>query len=138
MARPDIKVRLAQNDEAEIVQALFDDVFQMGDWNPTFEAIFPHWLVAEIAGEVVGTINIRISMPISSIEFLSIDPKLRLVDRTRVTRMLLDSAIAICGASGSQGVSSMIPDELESYREMLEDCGHQIGSHGVMVVGRIR
>ena len=138
MSRPDIKVRMAQDDEAHIVEELFDGIFHMGDWHPKFESIFPYWLVAEISGEIVGTINIRISMPISSIELLAMRQDLGKVNKKRGTAMLLDSAICICGAAGSDGVSSMIPDELSSYRDYLEDCNHEVGSHGVIMFGRIR
>jgi len=138
MPRPDVKVRLAQNDEAPIVANLFAEIFHMGDWQPEFKTVFPHWLVAEIAGEIVGTINVRISLPISSIEMLAMDPKLRKVERSTVTLMLLDTALAICGASGAEGISAMIPDELESYLEVVKDHGYEVGSHGVMVFGRIR
>ncbi len=136
--RPDIKVRLAQDNEASLVKELFDEVFYMGDWHPEFKTVFPYWLVAEIAGEIVGTINIRLSMPISSIEMLAMRPELGKIERTRVTAMLLDCAIVICGASGSEGVSSMIPDELGSYRDYLESRDHEVGSHGCIMFGRIR
>jgi hypothetical protein len=138
MPRPDVKVRLAQDSEGEIVAGLFDDIFHMGDWHPSFEKVFPHWLVAEIAGEIVGTINVRISLPISSIEMLAMEPGLSHVEKSTVTIMLLDTALCICGAAGAEGVSSMIPDGLDSYLEVVKDHGYEIGSEGVIVFGRIR
>ncbi len=138
MPRPDIKVRLAQNEEAPIVQSFFDRVFQMGDWKIDLDAIFPYWLVAEIAGEIVGVLNIRISMPISTLEFLSLDQGLDQEDRRRVTLLLLDSAMAICGANGSQGVSAMVAHDKTHFADFLRKNGHLSGADGTIFFGRIR
>lgn len=137
MARPDIKVRMAQNDENEIVANLVSEIFDMGGWMPTFGTVFPYWLVAEVAGEIVGTVNMRVSLPVSSIELLAIDPLLGHIDRARVTRMLLESAICCCGAAGATVVSSMVPDEMESYRKILEKHNVEVGGHGVIMFGRL-
>lgn len=136
--RTDVKVRLAQDSEREIVANLVSEIFHMGDWRLEFKSIFPHWLVAEIAGEIVGTINMRISMPISSVEMLAMDPKLRRRERVEVTSMLIDTARTICAASGSEAVSSMIPDDMKSYLRLAERRGYVVGNHGAIVLGRIR
>ena len=138
MPRPDIKVRLAKDDEAQIVGNLVAEIFQMGDWQPEWKTVFPHWLVAEIAGEIVGTINMRISQPFSSVEMLAIDPLLDKVDRMRVTAMLTDSAQAIVAATGAEAVSSMIPDSMESYLKIAKRKGYVVGNHGSIVFGRTR
>lgn len=138
MQRPDIKVRLAQDSEAQIVGNLVAEIFHMGDWQPEWKTVFPYWLVAEIAGEIVGTINIRISLPFSSVEMLSLDPELDKVNRMRVTGMLTDSAIVIAAASGSEAVSSMIPDNMESYLKIAKRKGYIVGNHGSIVFGRTR
>lgn len=138
MPRPDIKVRMAQDDEALVVSNLVSEIFDMGGWMPEFKTIFPYWLVAEIAGEVVGTVNLRISLPVSSIEMLSIDPQLGKIDRSRTALMLIDSAITCCGAAGSTVFSCMIPEAMESYQQVLEDRGMVVGSQGSILFGRIR
>jgi hypothetical protein len=138
MPRPDVKVRLAQDSEAPIVANLVSEVFDMGDWELEFKTVFPYWIVAEIAGEIVGTLNIRISLPISSMELLAMDPKLTKVERSTVSLLLLDTALVICGASGAEGVSTMVPDSLSSWLEVVTDHGLVAGSHGVMLFGRIR
>jgi hypothetical protein len=138
MPRPDIKVRMAQNDEASVVSNLVSEIFNMGGWMPEFEIIFPYWLLAEISGEVVGTVNLRISLPVSSIEMLAMDPTLTHIDRTRVAMMLIDSAITCCGAAGSAVFSCMIPDEMQSYKDVLMDRGMEMGAHGSILFGRIK
>lgn len=138
MPRPPVKVRMAQDDEASVVANLVSEIFDMDGWMPEFERIFPYWLVAEIAGEVVGTINIRVSLPVSSIEMLAMDPTLTTVERHTVTFMLLDSAVACCGASGATVISSMVPDNLESYKEVLLERYAQVGNHGSILFGRIK
>ncbi len=138
MPVPDIKVRMAQDVEAPIVSNLVSEIFDMGGWMPEFEKVFPYWLVAEIAGEIVGTVNLRISLPITSIELLSLDPRLGKKDRSMVGKMLIDSAMALASASGATVISSMIPDDLASYLEVALNRGYKIGAHGSIVFGRIK
>jgi len=138
MPRPDVKVRLAQNDEAQIVANLVSEIFDMGGWVPEFEKVYPDWLVAEIAGEIVGAINIRLSRPFSSVEMLSMDPTLTPRERGSVTSLLTDSARAIAAGNGSVAVSSMIPDSMESYLKVAERRGYVVGNHGSIVFGRIK
>ena len=138
MPAPDVKVRMAQNDENVVVSNLVAEIFNMGGWMPEFETIFPYWLVAEISGEVVGTINMRISLPVSSIEMLAMDPTLTTVERNAVSMMLIDSAITCCGAAGCSVFSCMIPEEMQSYLEVLLDRGMEVGSKGSILFGRIR
>lgn len=135
---PDIKVRLAQDSEAPIVASLVAEIFHMQGWMPEFKSVFPHWLVAEIAGEIVGAINLRISVPIASVEMLSIDPKLTHRERGAVTLMLTDSAMAIAAAAGAEAVSAMIPDSMQSYLRVAQRRGYVVGGHGAIVFGRIR
>jgi len=138
MPIPDLKVRLAQNSEAQIVANLVSEVFHMGDWQPEFTEIYPDWLVAEIAGEVVGTINVRLAKPFSSVEMLSIDPTLTPRERGSVASLLTDSARAIAAGNGSIAVSSMIPDDMESYLRVAQRRGYVVGNHGSIVFGRIK
>lgn len=138
MHRPDVKVRMAQNEEAHLVANLVDEIFNLGGESLEFETVFPYWLVAEIAGEIVGTINLRISLPVSSVEMMSIDPKLDRRERGTVSSMLTDSAVAICAASGASMVSSMIPDSLPSYLKVAKRRGYVVGNHGSIVFGRTR
>lgn len=138
MPVPDIKVRMAQDVEAPIVSNLVSEIFDMGGWMPEFEKVFPYWLVAEIAGEIVGTINLRISIPITSLELLSTDPRLNKKEKSMVSKMLIDSGVVLAAASGSTVISSMIPNELASYLEVALNRGYVIGAHGSIVFGRIK
>jgi len=136
--RPDVKVRMAQDDEREHVASLVSKNFRFHDWELSFKSVFPYWLVAEIAGEIVGTINIRISVPISSVEFLSMSDTLSHRERGVVAAMLTDSAQVLCAAAGAEGVSSMIPFEMESYLKVAERRGYIVGARGSIVFGRVR
>ncbi len=137
MPTPDVKVRLATNEEAPIVENLVAEIFHMGGWMPKFENIFPHWLVAEIAGEIVGTINLRLSNPISTAELMAMESGLNLRERTDVAFMLLDTARALAAAHGAAAISAIVPDEMESYLEALLDRGYVVGGHGKIVFGRM-
>jgi len=134
----DAKVRLAQNSESEIVAALVEPHFQMGGWELDFSAIFPYWLVAEIAGEVVGAVNIRISIPLSSIEMLVVKDELDGDERREVVPMLIDAAMTICAAHGASGASTMVSDENAGFLKSLEQNGYVVGNRGSTVFGRIR
>jgi hypothetical protein len=114
------------------------EIFNMGGWMPEFETVFPYRQVAEISGEVVGTVNLRISLPVSSVEMLAMDPTLTTVERSTVTLMLLDSAMACCAAAGATVFSGMVPDNLGSYQQVLEDRGMQVGAQGSILFGRLR
>jgi hypothetical protein len=129
---------MAQDDERDVVSNLVSEIFNMGGWMPEFETVFPYWLVAEISGEVVGTINLRISLPVSSIEMLAMDPTLTTIERQTVSMMLIDSAITCCGAAGATVFSCMIPEAMQSYQEVLIDRGMEIGGQGAILFGRIR
>jgi len=135
--RPDVKVRLAQDDEAAIVKGLVFDALPKENWEPEFKTVFPHWLVAEIAGEIVGSINFRISLPIAGMEMLSMDPKLSKRERGVVASMLTDSAMVLCAAAGAEAISSMVPDQLESYLKVAQHRGYTVGDHGSIVFRRI-
>ena len=136
--RPDVKVRMAQDDDVKAVQGLLDEIVDIGGWRPTLDKIFPYWLVAEMAGEIVGIINLRISMPFSSVELLSIDSRVTQRERGEILLMLTDSAMAIAASAGSQAVTSMIPDEMESYLKVAQHRGYQSVGKGTIVLGRIR
>jgi hypothetical protein len=138
MPMPDIKVRLATNEEAPIVENLVSEIFEMGDWSPKFENIFPNWLVAEIAGEIVGTVNMRVSNPFTSVEMLAMDPTLTMRERVSVVALLTDSARALAAGNGSVAVSSMIPDDMSEYLEASKRRGYVAGNHGTIVFGRIK
>ena len=135
--RLDIKVRMAQNEEGARVGELVESIFDMGGWQPNWEIVFPYWMVAEVAGELVGTINIRISIPFTSVEMMAIDPDLSQGDRGQVASMLTHSACTVATASGAQVISSMIPDELSSYLKVALHRGFTEGGHGTIVFGRL-
>ena len=134
----DIKIRLAQNEEGPVVQELVAQVFSMVGYMPEFDNIFPNWLVAEIAGEIVATINIRLSNPFSSVEMLAFKPDLDRKIHIVSGKLLIDSARALCAANGSSMISSMIPDDMPGYLRVSQKKGYVTGNHGTIVFGRIR
>ena len=135
--RPDVKVRLAQDSEKEIVEALVAGTIPEDSYLPEFTSVYPYWLVAEIAGEIVGTLNLRISVPISGVEMLSMQEGLSKRERGHVAWMLTDSAAVICAAAGATFLSSMVPDSLESYLKVAQKKGYTVGDHGSIVFRRL-
>ena len=137
MEETDVKVRMAQDSEAPIVAALVNDYFKFEDWKLKFERVFPYWLVAEVAGEIVGTINIRISVPVSTAEMLMVDPRFERDDRRIIALLLADSATVICAAEGAEAMSAMITDEMGSFLDYSKENGGVVGGRGSLMFRRI-
>ncbi len=135
---PDIKVRLARDDEAQVVANLVAEIWHVPGMDLEFSRVFPYWLLAEIAGDPVGTINVRHSLPLWSVEMLSIDPLISKRHRGAVARMLTSSAMAMALSDGAQGVVGLIPDDMESYKKVAERREYQEIAHGSLMLGRLR
>jgi hypothetical protein len=133
----DIKVRLAQDSEKEIVAGLVNEYFRIGDWKLKFESVFPYWLVAEVAGEIVGTINIRISVPVSTAEMLMVKPEFDRPQRREIANLLIDAATVICGGHGAEAISAMVGEEMGSFVDFCRDIGGVDGGRGNILFRRI-
>jgi hypothetical protein len=138
MEEADIKVRMAQDSEASIVAGLVKPHFQFVGWDLKFETVFPYWLVAEVAGEIVGTINIRISVPISTAEMLVVKPGFERDERRMIALLLADSATVICLEHGAEAMSAMVFDEMGSFVDYCKENGGMVGGHGSILFRRVR
>jgi hypothetical protein len=134
----DIKVRMAQDSEREIVAKLVNDLLLFEDWKLKFESVFPYWLVAEVAGEIVGTINIRISVPVSTAEMLVVKPGFERPERRAIALMLADAATTICAAAGAEAMSALITDKMGSFIDYSKENGGIIGDRGNLMFRRIQ
>jgi len=117
MPRPEVIIRMAKNDDGDVIERLMELVvaFQWDNWKIDWHDIEPNWLAAEINGEVVGVIQVVPAKPIGRIECLVINPTLPLLTRTRVMRSLTNYGISVVRMHGAQAVSSMIPRRYSDY-----------------------
>lgn len=134
---PDIKVRLARDDEGHIVERLVSEIWFV-DMDLDFSKVFPYWLLAEISGVPVGAINVRHSLPLWSVEMLSIDSSLSKRHRGAVVIMLINSANALAKGSGADGITGVIPDDMPGYKRVAERREYQEIAHGSLMLGRLR
>ncbi len=119
-----INMRLAVADDAIAMECLADysGFFTIGfdiDWSD----IYPHWIVAEIDGTVVGAIEVCPGKPIGRLEFLMIGPGLSHTRRAKVTMQLIYAGMATLRQGGSQLCCWTVSFEQKSYRAILEKRG---------------
>lgn len=96
-----------------------------------------HWLVAEMASEVVGCIAALPLMPVGHCEHLGVSHELADMDRARVVRELLLQAWAVLRLAGCGAVIGTVPDDLETYARALERRGGAVVGHAKVMIKRL-
>lgn len=119
-------VRLASNEDGARIKELFSGNFDGLDWSD----IYPHWIVAEKSGRIVGCINVAVSKPIGRLEFLGTDSTLSPHARGRIVRALIVQGLATLMRAGCSASVSQIPFELRTYKRLLKK------HFGAVVVGQ--
>ena len=89
------------------------------DWSH----VYPYWLVAEYNGEVVGCIQVRISIPVGGLELLSVKQ-----DLDHTMKSLIVKSLLLCGSStlkqaGANMAAGVIPFEMKSWKKLLKRRG---------------
>lgn len=137
--RPPVHVRLAEDTDAEAVQDLAEreSGFYFEGWDIDWSKIHPYWVVAEVDGVIVGAIQALPGFPVGRIELLSVDSRLGQIQRGAVVKKITDFAQAVIYSQGSQGVMSMIPFELKSYKKVTENRRWVSIAQGDMILRRI-
>ncbi len=136
MGRQAIQVRLAQNEDGDTIHGLLhaDGLRLEGlDWHD----IYPHWLVAEIEGAIVGCFQVVLGKPIGFVEFLATDKALSHRRRAGVVVALFDQALAALIAYGAQMVSGTIPFEMKAYKRVVKRRGGVVLYSGNTFVKRL-
>ena len=89
------------------------------DWSH----VYPYWLVAEYEGEVVGCIQVRISIPIGGLEMLSIKQDLNHTLKSLIVKSLLLGGSSTLKQAGASMAAGLIPFEMKSYKKLLKRRG---------------
>jgi N-acetylglutamate synthase-like GNAT family acetyltransferase len=135
MMRPEVKVRLAVDAECERIQKLVHEAgFTVGslEWS----RIYPHWLVAEIHGNVVGCVQLCLGLPIARAEMLGTEQGLAHRDKAVISRELLLACVAAARQYGATALSGLVAFENKSFKRLLKRRGaFAIASGNLFVVG---
>lgn len=135
--RPTLALRLADDSDGQTIGNLCAacgyGVLDDADWS----RVYPHWVVAEYDGLILGAVQVCPALPVGRIEFLAIEPELGLVDRAIILKGLADHACAVLVGFGCGLASFMIPDHLNSYRQVLENRGSAILFEGATLIKRL-
>ena len=136
MTKPNVSITLAGNGDAADVQRL---VLAAGfevpglDWSN----IYPHWLVAKIGDEIVGTMEVLLGRPIGRLEHLSIDQGLGARAHAAVLNSLSFQGMMTLCTYGADLSSSMIPFEDKNWKKALKKRGATVMATGSMMVRRL-
>lgn len=134
----EIVIRLAEDREGarvgELVEGMLVNV-NMGviDWS----RVFPHWIVAEVDGSIVGAVQISLGTPIARMENLSLDKALTGSLKAKVVDALMRQGLGALQRSGAQVVTGMVAFSRKKYRKVLEKRGAVIGYSGHTMFMRV-
>jgi hypothetical protein len=134
----DVKVRLAQNDEGEIVAELAAHCgFYFEGWDIDWSDIFPYWLIAEHEGRPVGCIQVLPGKPVGRLEILGVDPLVSRRLRALVVKHLTTVGQMVIKMYGGQAACGVIPFELKSYKRVIERRGGVVLATGDFMLRRV-
>ena len=135
--RPRIEVRIAGPDDAVTVSRLVSEAgFAVLD-DLDFSDLYPNWLVAEVDGMVMATVQVLPARPIGYIEYLAADEDLDRKTHTRVLKKLTLSAFVTLKKAGAQMAGFIIPFELKSFKNVIKRRGAVVLASGNFMAVRI-
>lgn len=132
-----ITVRLAKNEEGPQLERLLLGM-QFGLEGLDWSDIEPYWLVAEDEGRIIGCVQIILGKPMGWLEFLSVAQDLGKKRKAIVVRELaVNQGPALLKGFGAQVAMGTVPDELQSYIEVLVNRGIRNTGHGFVMAKRV-
>jgi len=134
----DIKIRLATNEDGQRIGGLLKaSGFHFDDFQINWSDIYPYWLVAEVAGEVIGCVQACPSKPIGQIGLLSVDETVGIKARAIAYKTLVMGAAATLYMAGCQLASGVISDDEESWFGIAQKRGWTFIDSGNIVMKRL-
>ena len=140
MEAEDITIRMAKNDEGDVIGDLVLRGCGFGafdGWDIDWSDIEPYWFVAEAAGVPLGCVQVCPGKPIGRVEMLSVEPALTKREAGLVTKVLIGQAIMTARLYGGQGLSGVIFDENADFKQVAEHRGWFDGGGGHLYYKRI-
>jgi hypothetical protein len=135
--RAKIEVRIANNDEGKFIADLCKNMGFLGLDDLNWHNIYPHWLVAEMEGSIVGALEVLVGRPIGRAEFLCVSQELNQIEKARISQMLLINAMATLKLSGAETMMCIIPFSNKQLKRMVKNRGGTVCASGNMLTKRI-
>jgi|TARA_Y100000310_G_scaffold225674_1_gene227748 hypothetical protein len=132
-----IDVRLATADDGETIKRLLEE---SGYWWATecdWSEPAPFWLVAEMGGAVIATLQTIYAKPVCRAEFLAVDPGIRKIDRAMAIKALSLQAWAGFNACGADFAAFMVNEGDTSWQRILERHGAFVIDSGPLMMRRL-
>ena len=131
-----VTVRMAKNEEGDTIKGF---AFEVGfvDKDIDWSNIEPYWLVAEMEGMVIGTIQVCPSRPIGRLEVLYVIPEVKNELRRIAVTMLMMTGIQTLRENGAQLVGGLVDLENKSFEKFLETRGASTALTGKLMIWRI-
>ena len=137
MNRRDVKVRFAENSEGELVRSLArHSGFEFEDWMD-WSTLNPHWLIGEVMGEPVATLQVCYGRPVGRLEILSIDPRFETPTRAKIVGSMTESGLRVLQGYGACAASFVVPFALKGYKRWLKRRGCITLESGNIMLARL-
>lgn len=131
------QVRAARNTDGEAIHALVDaTTMRYGYKLPpcNWAHIEPFWYVAEVAGLLLGAVQVCIGRPVARVELLAIRPGLSQRKKAKVMKVLLAQVAVALTLDGATLVSTLIPEADKGFQTILERHGARQAVKGRMML----
>ena len=133
----EIEVRLASNEDGDDVHRLVlaggEEISGL-DWHD----IYPHWLVAEIEGKIVGCIQVCLGKPIGFLDGLLLEQGLDHQINARLIKALTHQGFLVLEKYGAQVAVCLVPFENKAFKRILKKRGGTIMKSGNMIGRRLK
>ena len=118
--KPQITIRLARNDEAEIIRLLVSEFHNYDFSDINWASIEPYWLAAEYDGEIIGCLQAMHGLPFGVIGFLSFIDSLNPMQTARASKLLIGTAISSLTMAGVSALFTAVPFEQKQFKKLIK------------------
>ena len=128
----DIQIRMAKaEDEPRLAELVDFSGLPPVNW----EGAHPNWIVAEVGGAIVGTIQIALARPVGHAEFLNVDLGLSSREKFTVSVKLCKAAEYALKSTGSDFLTAVVRFENKGFKKLLKKhFGGRVVNQGNVIV----
>lgn len=135
---PTPAIRLATSRDGGMVSVLLTNAgFDLTGLPIDFNDLYPHWLVAEHEGRLVGCIQVALSKPIGYMELLAVDRTLPHPLQATLVKALCYGAMGTLKRYGATLVGGMVAFEEKNWKRVLKRRGAVVIASGNKFVKRL-
>jgi len=119
-AAPGFDVHLVADGDGQRLGAFVKDRgYAFEDFEPTWEKVWPYWLIAEKDDKILGCLGLAYARPIGRLEMLAVAADLPPRQHSKVVMSLLYHGMARLKAYGSEVVGAAIPHDMDEWVRVL-------------------